>query len=409
MFSLVDLLCILLVGFVDFFVFVPFLLALLLKKIPFLHRKPVSDIPGNPHAFDPAVISLFRTLPEPSNMNIVFTNLPLGEPLLIRGYAAPSRCASLSLYGQNSSDNPQSTSIDFHSETRYFEIVLASSSECYQGSKKALCGNHWNRGFCAMRNYLVPPGTRIITPEIVTANNNKVIRPSVKLYAGPSHLELRGTPSYRSLARLCILNVFLGAILLRIYPSYLQSLIILAGGLFLFIVLYQMCFILGKLGLRRHVGSICGGKENSLVFASLEQGSSASQPSALHRYWIMRYNTSTKDVQISGLIKKSEQQYWSIVAYDDYGLPLSQYFFDGNARNFSQDKEEYFQFVIQLSSKAPNKTPIDYDILDVSESKQGYILFRIVHPRDVHQVFSTPKVTIIQDSENGGDDFSKEN
>lgn len=47
----------------------------LVFKSSFFHPVVTSDIPGNPHAFDNSLISCMRTLPEPSNFNVVWTGL----------------------------------------------------------------------------------------------------------------------------------------------------------------------------------------------------------------------------------------------------------------------------------------------------------------------------------------------
>ena len=106
------------VGVVELFIFVPRLAGILLGSIvPSLHSAVTSDIPGNPHAFDDCIISLFRTLPEPSNFNIVWTSLPLSMPLVIRGTVPPSRVNSISLYGKGSSEPP--SSLDLETISKY--------------------------------------------------------------------------------------------------------------------------------------------------------------------------------------------------------------------------------------------------------------------------------------------------
>ncbi len=89
----------------DLFAVAPMLLRIIMKGVPWLHSSVVSDIPGNPHAFDDSVISLFRTLPELSNFNIVWTNLPLDQPLRLQ----VNKCAcingnlNISCAGKNTS------------------------------------------------------------------------------------------------------------------------------------------------------------------------------------------------------------------------------------------------------------------------------------------------------------------
>jgi hypothetical protein len=116
------------IGIIELFICVPRLAAILLGNlIPSLHSTVTSDIPGNPHAFDNCIISLFRTLPEPSNFNIVWTSLPLSTPLIIRGAVPPSRVNSISLYGKGSAEPPSSLDIEKIS-TYALEVFLLQRS-----------------------------------------------------------------------------------------------------------------------------------------------------------------------------------------------------------------------------------------------------------------------------------------
>lgn len=67
------------------FSFAEVYLRLLIGRLGWYPHKITSDIPGNPHCFDWSIISLFRTLPEPSNFNLIWTNLPVDEPFILRG------------------------------------------------------------------------------------------------------------------------------------------------------------------------------------------------------------------------------------------------------------------------------------------------------------------------------------
>ena len=85
---------VLLLSVLDLMCFVPMLGAVLLRKVNFVHDQVSSDIPGNPHAFDSCIISLFRTLPEPSNFNLVWTSVPLDKPLVVRGVLSVASCVA---------------------------------------------------------------------------------------------------------------------------------------------------------------------------------------------------------------------------------------------------------------------------------------------------------------------------
>jgi hypothetical protein len=106
------------IGVLDFFFAAPRLAVILFPRLKFLHQNITSDIPGNPHCFHKCIISLFRTIPEPSNTNLVWTGLPLSEPMLIRGKTPPCRVSSISLYGKGSIDPP--STIDLTSDNMYF-------------------------------------------------------------------------------------------------------------------------------------------------------------------------------------------------------------------------------------------------------------------------------------------------
>jgi hypothetical protein len=181
----------------NFFVRLPALFKMMFRSVTQrLHGDAISDIPGNPHAFDAAIISLFNTLPEPSNLNIVQTNLQLDQPLVARGVVGKSRVSSLSLYGQGSSDPP--SSIDLRAPQKQdrgnkknkqspgaddpdkFEVLLLGSPEMatqlQADPRPKVVGSGWSKGYIAMRNYLVPAGSRILTPEITRLSDGKVIR-----------------------------------------------------------------------------------------------------------------------------------------------------------------------------------------------------------------------------------------
>ena len=108
----------------ELIIYAPRIAGIILGNVQALHRFVTSDIPGNPHAFDDCIISLFRTLPEPSNFNIVWTSLPLGESLIIRGEVPPSRISSISIYGKGSSEPPSSLDIESIARSGYFQKCL---------------------------------------------------------------------------------------------------------------------------------------------------------------------------------------------------------------------------------------------------------------------------------------------
>lgn len=362
----------LVVGVVELFICVPRLAGILLGSIiPSLHSAVTSDIPGNPHAFDDCIISLFRTLPEPSNFNIVWTSLPLSMPLIIRGSVPPSRVNSISLYGKGSSEPPSSLDIELISKyaliiivlnlrNRFlityfflscrdskFEVKVLPDSIVSDG-KDILSSRKWKQGFCAMRNYNVPPGTVIRTPEIVSLSDGAVIRSSQVIVAGPaSTASSYRRRTMRTGIQLALFHLVIASIAFDVYGGGQSSsnawltvfIAVSLVGLSISVLLYQACFLLGKAGLRKFSRDICPA-ENEFYLVSLEHGAKGSQPSLLHTYYLMKYHIGdgdgdrdgdTGDLVVKVKIDPSLQKYWSLVLYDVYGLPLPGYIHDQNA------------------------------------------------------------------------------
>lgn len=112
-------------------------------------------------------------------------------------------------------------------------------------------------------------------------------------------------------------------------------------------------------------------------------------------------------IKITGKICSTNQRYWSVVVYDLYGLPIPQYVYDGNISlsclSYSESSESKdsttYDYDIRLSSSGSENSD-DYVAIDVSKNPQGYVLFRIVHPKDDSVVpFSHPKAIIVSKDE----------
>ena len=241
-----------------------------------------SDIPGNPHAFDDAVISLFRTLPELNNFNIVWTNLPLSEPLLMKGELPPSRINSLSIYAPDSVPHSIDLSKSNANSDGSLEIKIEHSKE--ESSSNFLSTNNWEKGFLVMRNYLVPPGTKVVTPSIVKASDGTVVRPAQILTAGcPSTALSMKSNIFMKLKKLLITNsTCLILIRYTIGAKARMCILMLLAASLLAVVFYHLLFIAGGRSLRRLSSLFCSSK-NQLFLATLEKGSTVSQPSTLHR------------------------------------------------------------------------------------------------------------------------------
>eukprot|EP01036_Dinobryon_divergens_P024316 gene24316-32753_t len=302
--------------------------------IPSLHSAVTSDIPGNPHAFDDCIISLFRTLPEPSNFNIVWTSLPLSMPLIIRGSVPPSRVNSISLYGKGSSEPPSSLDIELISKDSKFEVKVLPDSIVSDGND-ILSSRKWKRGFCAMRNYNVPPGTVIRTPEIVSLSDGAVIRSSQVIVAGPaSTASSYKRRTMRTGIQLALFHLVIASIAFDVYGGGQSSsnawltvfITVSLLGLSISVLLYHACFLLGKAGLRKFSRDICPAA-NEFYLVSLEHGAKGSQPSLLHTYYLMKYRIGDSrdgdgdgdtgdDLVVKVKIDPSLQKYWSLVLYD---------------------------------------------------------------------------------------------
>jgi hypothetical protein len=408
-------------GLANVCAFVPTIVRVfLLKNVESLHQDPVSDIPGNPHAFSPAIISLFRTLPEPSNFNVVWTGLTLSEPLLIKGDIPLSRFSSLSVYGAGSADPPNSVELNAETDTkRSFGIILApegASGFAIPDGAVVVRSNNWKKGFVAMRNYLVPPGCRVITPEVVRLRDGVVVRPASALVSGPSGLDLRPSAWAQSALSALKINAAVLALNVLIFDSILSLpflIALAAAGGILGYALYFACFLIGRKRLTQLTKDICK-TDNALYFASLEQGSKASQPSKLHKYWMMRHDIPAgSEVTVKVKVNPAFQKYWSLVVYDEYGLPLPQYVYDANClhmpvesahtahktRSTDATDSGVYEVDIRLRNgghgAAPGRDAPHVNVVDVATCAKGYVLFRVNHPVGEHVVeFSTPVATI---------------
>jgi len=370
----------------DFCAAAPVILRLFLfNKWEAFHKEVTSDIPGNPHAFSAAVISLFRTLPEPSNLNLIFSGLPLGEALVISGQLPEARYSSLSVYGAGTADPPSSVELQCDG-SRTFQVTISSLEEDgpSDGPHQAWVRiNPWKRGFISMRNYLVPPGTLVTTPLIQRLRDGKVIRPQQQIVAGPcaTATALRGLEGRVALVLAVAAHLLVLAGRSAAEQSLAECALLLCCGAVGGAALHQLCFLLGARRLEQLTRGICA-ENNRLYFASLEEGSKASQPSKLHRYWVMRLDLQGRELRVSVRIRSSAQKYWSLVVYDKYGLPLPQYVFDGNYTASCHEKhgntDEYDVDIRLRAGRSP--TPAGAVVVDVSAAAGGYVLFRINHP-----------------------------
>ena len=371
-----------------------------------------SDIPGNPHAFDDSVISLFRTLPELNNFNIVWTSLPLSEPLVFKGSLPPARINSLSIYAPDAVP----TSIDLAKATRGAdgELKIKIENSTAESTGNFLATNDWSRGFLVMRNYLVPPGTRVVTPRLERAADGSVVRAAQVLIAGPpSTAKALLSKTVVKLKKLLIANSLFLLIFKHLLGAKARlciSLITAAGVAA--VLMYRLLYIAGGKSLKKLSSLFCC-KTNQLFPISLEKGAAVSQPSTMHRYWMMQLDVPVNAaMHVRGKIKPENQKYWSLIVYDEFGVPLPQFVYDENANKTPLPNEGgAYNFDICISSDpeqalrgcAEGSTVID--ISQRSEMRKGYVLFRIVHPEgpaEEVERYSAPEASL-QFIHQGGD------
>lgn len=362
---------------VELILFCPILGTLLLKKWQKMHQRVTSDIPGNPHAFDDSIVSLFCTLPEPSNFNIVWTGLPLEEDLMLVGTLPSARCNSFSLYGSGSTAAPSSIDAKectVKDDDRRVALQITRDETCQEAH--LMVKNEWRSGFLAMRNYLVPPGTKVITPKIIRTRDGTVVRESQALYAGPGAVS---GDAHHLWQGILLFNTAYFALLVTVLQFTIpESLFVLIGCGYVAYFIRRSLFRMGK----KRLGDFCTKftpEKNVFVYADHTAGSSISQPSLLHHYWIMKYDVPSLHAAVMNVtIRPSWQKYWSFVVYDEFGLPLSQYVYDGN---YSHDSTKEYDVRVELCNSA-NAASTGANAIDVSSSPKGYVLFRLVHVTD---------------------------
>lgn len=302
--------------------------------------------------------------------------------------------------------------------------------------------NHWQGGFIALRNFCVPNGTRVVTPEITRLRDGKVLRKSEVLVAGVTSLT---NVEINKVKRIILVNIF--SCLLTFYYFKIHSdpkFIIFTHliGLIIAYLFHSLLFHFGKKGLEKHIHTISP-VPHELKLADIQNASSASQPSQEHRYWLMKYNIKkvNYDLLIQFKIQKNYQKYWSLVVYDIYGIPIQQFVNleniiwvkndkndnnnhdNNNNHENHNENQDYFisirlsrfppkyteasvvlsdktiQDDIQLiSSKSPNII-FGHSTIDISTTSIDYVIFRIVHPTTNKVIeYSQPTVKLARPS-----------
>ncbi|CAM9385537.1 unnamed protein product [Ectocarpus fasciculatus] len=257
-----------------------------------------------------------------------------------------------------------------------------------------------------MRNYLVPSGTRVVTPRLERAADGSEVRAAQVLTAGPpSTARALMAKTMAKLKKLMIAN----SVFLLIFKHWLGAKarlcisLITAGGVAT-VLMYRQLFIAGGKSLKKLSSLFCS-KTNELFPISLEKGAAVSQPSTMHRYWMMQLDVPVgAAMHVRGKIKPNNQKYWSLIVYDEFGVPLPQFVYDENSNKTPRPNESgAYDFDICIASDpeqalrgcTPGATVID--ISQRPEMRKGYVLFRIVHPEgpaaEVER-YSTPEASL---------------
>lgn len=394
---------------------VPLAVASLFAAVPMLWRlvggkqhpenkNVTSDIPGNPHCFDFSLISLLRTMPEPNNFNIVWTKVPLDEPLLVRGQLPPGRFSSYSVY-PGIGAVPESMELHAKDTERMFEITLQRPDGDHpvtQGDVLVVPDAQAPVGMLVMRNYLVPPGTMVRTPELIRKRDGAVVRASEQLIAGAATIHLQAPFIWSALKQIALMHAVLWGMVVALRglgpcAVHFSALVSVIAGL-LTVGLYQLLYVIGKKRMNT-LGKELAPEANKLYLCDLERSSKGSQPSKIHKYYIMQYDIPKgSELAVIGKIDKARQEYWSLVAYDIHGIPLPQFFYDLNASKTAVS-EDVYEYDIRMTNASnigalPRKGLSE---LDVSAASKGFVLFRLVHPRDDEvTTFSQPVTALVK-------------
>ncbi len=350
------------------------------------------------------------TIPEPSNTNFIWTKVPLQETLIMRGRIPPACISSLTIYGPpNSYALPNSTELqpNINEEFQNFELEIShneSSVPNAQDVKIILDSRDWEYGMLVMRNYLVTPGTAMYTPEIIRKSDHKVLRTAQKIISGPAHLQLQPFDDSKvtHLINLHGIVWLINAICFHSPDYMLTSNILLSCSTIVVVhLLRQLFFLIGKKRLKKALE--CLQKPNQFKHTSFELVSKDFQPSKFHQYWVMRLDIPKhRSLSITGKIHRGNQKYWSVVVYDEYGIPLSQYqHHDNTYKTYTSDDQQEYTYDIRLTNakvSGPNNEQGMTEI-DVSMVGKGCVLFRIVHPVQDRSMdileYSRPQVTLL--------------
>jgi len=299
----------------------------------------------------------------------------------MKGRLPGARCNSFNIYGAGTSMGQAPSSMDAATvpidQDGTFTLIITQDDinttkkalenhpECKGDKVSYLVANkQWKMGFFAMRNYLVHPGSAILSPEIRRIADNSLVRASERLIAGPAGLVGIHSPLIRTLTRMLTLHFIVfflfhyfevtlsvlnlngctealqGSGVAKCWTQGLVGLISLSQpferlcyvcccSMLIAYLIIQLLYNSGRKGLKGVIMPMCKNTYNKFIHSSIEQGSEVSQPSQLHQYWMCPIELKNNEaLQIQMNINPDFQKYWSIVVYDEYGLCLPQYVHD---------------------------------------------------------------------------------
>ena len=153
---------------------------------------------------------------------------------------------------------------------------------------------------------------------------------------------------------------------------------------------------------------------NIVRVVDMEKASKRSQPSQKHQYYMIRCHIPSPkhELKVTAKIDESKQLYWSLIFYDEYGLPLPQCIFDRTVNPKNQDGGKYEIDVRIKNLSSDNQRWPAYEegvtYLDIGPNQRnGYILIRLLHPVDEHvKEYSKPSVELILSDSNSNKKYN---
>ena len=411
----------LLLGVGSIFIFFP----LLVRFLPYFKRRlathfvPLSDIPGCPEHYDEALICALRTLPDPNNFLTVYSFVPLDEGVRFR-HPKPPKCRyhSLSLYAglYDPVQDAVPPSLADH-ELVYnpdgsFDVAICDEEDRPPDVPNWLPRQKVRDGLLVVRRYGTLPGQRVQMPAFYSMGPTtpRLIKPGYTSFSGPQFAEQAPNHRYHRMLRLLGLwGVAHLALLLvgRWSVAQLNLVVVLAAA-----VPFSFMHLLYHVG-RRRASAMCAEKTGNKLHvfidpsAILKYDNRSAKPHPQHKYYVGAYDTHQGDVVVSGRLFPGKQKMWTLVLYDEYGLPQPHNFTDETIETAQVKDAQGGQAYTLVLTKDVTRHPSG-NVVDVSGFPKGVMLVRVIYP-DTPAIFekSKPSVEVVPVAENGTDKTKK--